>query len=359
MILTIAVFIAIIGVLVFVHELGHFLAAKRAGAKVEEFGFGFPPRILGIKKGETVYSLNLIPLGGFVKIMGEDGQDRSNSLSFSSKTIGQRAVILAAGVSMNFLLAIILIVSGLVAGLPATVSDEEIVKNPKIQIAQISPGSPAEAAGLAIGDTIIKVSGPEDQISDISKVGQVQDFAQKYAGQEILMTIKSGDKTREVLLTPRQNPPPEEGRMGVVLARTAIVSYPWYEAIYKGVIYTLNLIWIILAALGSILWGIFSNGQVASDVTGPVGIFSITGQAAHMGVVYIIQLAALLSINLGIINILPFPALDGGRLFFLLIEKFRGKPVSQRVEQIVHAAGFIFLILLMILITLRDVMKLF
>lgn len=357
--LTVIVFIIILGILIFVHELGHFLVAKKNGVKVEEFGFGFPPRIFGIKRGETTYSLNLIPLGGFVKILGEDGQEKSDPRSFANKKIWRRALILVAGVTMNFLLAVFLFSLGYIIGLPTAIDDNEQATNSFVQITQVVPQSPAGAAGIQAGDKILKMAGGQDVLENIAKVSDVQDFTDKHKGQEIILSLERGKQITEARITPRQNPPEGEGAMGVGLARIANISYSWYRAIYLGFISTADLAWLIIAAIGGLLWGLITQGRAVGDVTGPVGIYQITGQAAQMGIIYLIQLTALLSINLAIINVFPFPALDGGRLLFLLIEKIKGSPVSQKIEKAVHAAGFVFLIILMLLITVRDVIKLF
>ncbi len=358
--LTVIIFIIILGVLVFVHELGHFLVAKKNGVKVEEFGFGFPPRIFGIKRGGTIYSINAIPLVGFVRILGEDGQDKDDPHSFAAKKIWRRAIILVAGVTMNIILAIFLLSLGNIIGLPTTIDDSQNVNNARVEITDVAANSPAQAAGLKLGDTIIKMTtAGASVVQNITKVVQVQDFTDQNKGKEITITINRAKALSDLNLTPRANPPSGEGAMGVGLARVADISLPWYRAIYEGFIYTFNLMWLIIQALGMLLWQLISHGKVSSDITGPVGIYQITGQAAKMGFIYLVNLTALLSINLAIINILPFPALDGGRILFLIIEKIKGSPVSQRVERAVHSAGFVFLILLMLLITVRDVIKLF
>lgn len=357
--LTVIIFIIILGLLIFVHELGHFLVAKKNGVKVEEFGFGFPPRIFGIKRGETIYSLNLIPLGGFVKILGEDGQERHNPCSFATKKIWQRAVILAAGVTMNVVLAVFLLGLGLGIGLPTAIDDEKDVEGAIVKITQVDLESPAQAAGIKIGDAVIKMKSHADELTNIDKVRQVQDFTDENKGQEIVVALQRGKEIFDIKIVPRENPPLGEGPLGVGLARVAIISYPWHQALYKGAADTFRLAGMIIVALGSVIWNLLTQGRMVVDILGPVGIYSITGQAAQLGFIYLLQLTALLSINLAIINAFPFPALDGGRLLFLLIEKIKGSPVSQKIEKAVHSAGFVFLILLMVLVTIRDIAKIF
>lgn len=366
MILTIVIFILILGLLILVHELGHFITAKRLGVKVEEFGFGFPPRIFGIKKGETIYSLNLLPLGGFVKIYGENGSADSSKLNpneesraFYNKPIGKRVKIIVAGVVMNLILAMILLGVGHWMGMPAAVDDDvaDNLRDAKIQITQIAVNSPAAQAGISIGDTIKKLSNDVTVLPE--KVSDVQNFINSHLGEQITVTIQRGDTILTKELMPRRDYPEDEGAMGIGLARTAIVSYPWYKAIIMGITSTINLIWVILIVLGGLFWSLVSTGKLAVEVSGPVGIFNLTGQAAQLGFIYVLQLTALLSINLAIINIFPFPALDGGRLLFLGIEKIKGSPISQKIEGTIHTTGFIFLILLLIAITWRDIVKFF
>ncbi len=359
MLITVITFIVILGLLIFVHEFGHFLAAKKNGVKVEEFGFGFPPRILGIKKGETTYSLNLIPLGGFVKIFGEDGEEKNNQRSFAAKKIWQRATILLAGVAMNIFLAIIVISLGFWLGLPTAVEDSQIVSGAKIQITEIASNSPAQAAGIKAGDFIVKISG-EKELVNIEKISEVQNSIAENKGREIFITLRRGSEIREVKITPRVSSPAGEGALGVSLARITTTAFPWYKAIYEGFKMTFILIWAIISGLGYLIWQMVSYGRAPGvEIAGPVGIFSLTGQAAQLGFVYLLQLIALLSVNLAIVNALPFPALDGGRVLFLIIEKIKGSPVSQRVEKAIHSAGFVFLIILMLLITIQDIVKIF
>jgi len=357
--LTIIIFIIILGLLVFVHELGHFLVAKKNGVRVEEFGFGFPPRIFGIKRKETIYSINAIPLGGFVRILGEDGQDKDDPHSFSAKKIWQRMTILIAGVLMNIILAIILLSLGNFIGLPTAVDDSENIAGAKVQITQVLGLSPAEISGLKAGDIIVKMAGLSGELVNITKVFQVQDFTSANQGKMINLVVERGKELIPIAITPRANPPAEEGAMGVGLARIVDISYPWYRAIYEGFISAFGLTWLIIKAIGALLWQLVSQGNVVEGIAGPVGIYNLTGQAAKMGFIYLLQLTVLLSINLAIINAFPFPALDGGRILFLLIEKIKGSPVSQRVEKAIHSAGFVFLIIVMLLVTIRDVIKLF
>ncbi|MBI4117131.1 MAG: RIP metalloprotease RseP [Parcubacteria group bacterium] len=358
--LTAIIFIIVLGVLVLVHEAGHFYVAKKAGMKVEEFGFGFPPRLFGIKRGETVYSINLIPFGGFVKIYGEDGEDRGNSRSFASKPAGRRAQVIVAGVLMNFLLAAVLLGFGNFLGLRIGLAGNEdfAAKDIKIQIIQVSQNSPARAAGLKALDEIRRLQKDGDALEPKS-VEEVQGFVKKYGGEEIDLIIARNGEEIDLKLVPRKNPPAGQGAIGVNLAKTGVVSYPWYEAIWRGIRDTGVMAVNILIALGVFFKNLFVNSSLIGDVSGPVGVAVLTGQAAGLGFNYLLQFVALLSINLAVLNIIPFPALDGGRLLFIGIEKLKGSPIPKKIEGLVNAAGFAFLIALMIWITIKDVSKFF
>lgn len=369
MVLTIIVFILILGLLIFSHEFGHFLSAKKAGIKVEEFGFGFPPRIFGIKKGETLYSLNLIPLGGFVKIFGEhrpspkatDGKKTSrNKRAFYNRPIWQRAIIIVMGVVMNLVLAIVLlsVVHGI--GIPTIIEENTTTqaRNIQIQIINIAKNSPAEEAGLKIGDTIKQLTVNSSQLT-VNEVEDVQKTVARYAGEEITLVIKRGNEVLEKTLIPRISPPEGEGPLGIALAKTGIISYPWYSAIFEGFKTTGKLTMTFIKLFYQLLKTLVLKGVLIGELAGPVGIAVITSQMTKLGLVYILQFTAIISINLAIINAIPFPALDGGRLLFLAIEKIKGSPISAKVENLVNNLGFTLLIVLMILVTFRDITKLF
>jgi regulator of sigma E protease len=374
---TVLVFIIILGLLVFVHELGHFLVARRNGVMAEEFGFGFPPRIFGLYKNkngkrklvwgskkvestDTIYSINWIPLGGFVKIMGEDGEEKKDPKSFASKSPFTRTRILAAGVAMNFLLAAVLLSVGYFVGIPQAVDDAVAgnLKNEKIQIIETIPGSPAEQMGIQVGDQIVGAIENNNQVIKFSTIEEVQNYINAKKGQEIKLDVRRGNETLDLIGSPRTNFPASEGALGISLVKTAIVSYPWYESIWRGVQTVIDLAGMIIVAFGNLLWKLITGHSVGMDVSGPVGIAVLTGQVAKLGFIYILQFTALLSVNLAIINILPIPALDGGRILFILIEKIKGKAVSQKFEARAHNIGFALLITLMVVVTFRDVARL-
>ena len=367
--LTAIIFIIILGLLIFVHELGHFLTARRNGIKADEFGFGFPPRMFGFIKDEmtgrwqfvpgnreiisknTIYSINWLPLGGFVKIKGENGDGKDEPDSFASKGAWPRIKVLAAGVIMNFIFAWLLISLGLMIGAPEAVDSNNIGnENFKIQISEVIPNSPASQMGLQVGDEIIKNA-------KLNSIKSVQDYINSAKGQEVALQIKRGRDVLTLKGIPRVDFPEGQGALGIGLAATVINSYPWYEALWKGAVTTFDITIAMLTALYGILKSLFVGQGSMVEVAGPVGIAILTKQVATLGFVYILQFAALLSINLGIINIFPIPALDGGRILFILIEKIKGTPVTQKTEQMFHTIGFMLLIMLMIFVTFKDVVK--
>jgi len=370
--LTILIFALILGILVLVHELGHFVVARRNGVKADEFGFGFPPRLIGVVKNDTtgkydiiwgdkdaesphtIYSLNWIPLGGFVKIKGEGGEHTHDKDSFATQTAWPRIKILAAGVVMNFLLAWVLISLVYIAGLPQPIDPEERGKYPdqKVQILEVKPGTPAAEMGLRPLDEIISI----DDVSVLTTEETISRIAKK-KGQEFSMVIHRGDTAMTVHGVPRTEYPKTEGALGISLAETALITYPWYTAILEGGKTTVKVTGTIFAYLGKMIVSLFGGTEkVPLDVTGPVGIVYLTKQMTEMGFSYLLWFGALLSINLGIFNILPIPALDGGRIFFILIEKLRGgKPISHLIEGRIHQIGFMLLLGLMLLVTIRDI----
>ena len=358
--ITFLIFIAVIGVLVLVHEWGHFVMARRAGMKVEEFGFGFPPRLFGIKKGETIYSINAIPFGGFVKILGEDGDSRDNPRSFGAKSISARLKVVVAGVVMNFLFAVLLLILGNFFGLRIGLFDDELTsqaRDKKIQIIQIVAGSPAEKAGLSVLDEIV---GFEQNgiLIETYTTEEVQAFTSEHKGETVIMVVRDGEISKKEIET-RLNPPPGEGSMGIVMALTGVVSYPWYEAIWRGAYDGAIIAYNTAYTYGLLFKTLFADGKLIGEVSGPVGIAGITGQAARVGFSYLMQFVALISINLAILNIMPFPALDGGRAIFIIAEKFRGKQIDKKIESAVNGFGFALLLALMIYVTVKDILKFF
>jgi regulator of sigma E protease len=371
-IIIVLVFILILGLLIFSHELGHFVVARRNGIKTDEFGFGFPPRIGGfvrvgkkwkfirgnkeIESANTIYSINWIPMGGFVKIKGENGEGKKEKDSFASKKPWTRVKVLAAGVIMNFILAWFLYSVGYAVGNP-----EAVENGPSIQIVNVVEKSPASLMGLKPGDEIFKTQTLQDDSTiQINTVEDVQNYVGNFKGQEVNLKIKRGKETLDLKGVPRVNVPEGEGSLGIELAQVSIVKYPWYQAPWLGLLKLKEVFITIFVVLFEALKSLFIGKAPAGlEIAGPVKIFSLTGDFVRLGYIYVIQFAALLSVNLGIMNALPIPALDGGRILFILIEKIKGRPVKETTEQLFHTVGFFILIMLMVFIVTRELMMAF
>lgn len=318
-----------LSLLVIVHELGHFSAAKWFGMHVEEFGIGFPPRLFSAKRDETRYSVNALPLGGFVKLHGE--LDDAGDRSFVRYPAWQRAVVLVAGVAMNFL-AGWLIFAGVfwIGSAPALVVQGTV------------PGSPAERAGIKAGDII----------ADFPDAAGFISFVTAHAGQPLSFDVLREGSTVHIATVPRAHASPSEGALGVALEESGAPPSGFLAGLYRG----------FLAACSislSVVMGLAAVFREPAQVVGPVGIFAIATHAGTMGVAYILQLLGVISLNLAVLNLLPVPALDGGRLVFVAIEAVRGRKFPPHAELRANAAGFIFLIFLIIIVTVKDVGALF
>ena len=370
MFLTIIAFIIVLAVLVLAHELGHFLTAKKFGVKAEEFGFGYPPRLCGwyrdinrrwrwLKGGAkpvnllgTVYSLNLLPLGGFVKIKGENG-DNEEADSFVTKPIWQRAIILSAGVLMNIALAWAIISAGMMMGIPQVLdnlSAKAHVSKEQIQIVQVEDGSLAEQAGVKLGDIIQSIDG-----QTFFDSGQLVDYVNQRTGQPLQYQFLRGQEEINQTVTPQLRPDTGKGGIGIAIAKIGLVKYPWYLAIWQGGKATVALLWAIILGFVGIFQSLFAGQGPGAEIVGPVGIAALTGQMASIGLVYLMQFTAILSLNLALINFLPFPALDGARVGFLLLEKLKGRPIKRETEGLIHNIGFIVLLLVVAVVTFRDI----
>lgn len=359
MIWTIILFIALLSLLVFVHELGHFCVARRMGMKVEEFGFGFPPRLFGIrpKPEGTIYSINCIPIGGFVRIKGEGGGETQEPDSFASKAVWKRFLVLVAGVAMNIALAAFLFITGFTFGIPSVITDDvpasAHIIDEKIQVYSVLSQSPAEMAGMVPGDILISVDGQVFAESE-----EVRNYIQTHGDEGILMTWKqTSGEIKTVAMTAADLTEMDFHGLGVGFVKTGLVSYPIHKAIVQGVVATATLTWDITKAFGQIIKDAVIHQKVEAELSGPVGIAVMTGEVAQMGWTYLIHFAAVLSLNLAVINILPFPALDGGHVVFLLVEKIRRKPVGESLRSLANNLGFAFLIILAVIVTYRDVIN--
>jgi regulator of sigma E protease len=361
------IFIIILAVLIFVHELGHFLVAKASKIRVDEFGIGFPPRIIGWKpkNSETTYTLNWIPFGGFVKIFGEtpdeeslSGRESENSLTNKSKLT--QVAVLAAGVSFNALFAWLLISIALMLGVPSGVDygDKYLVDEPVLTVLAVSPGSPADSAGIDINDGILFAES-----NDVSLQGSMltsenfQNLVNTSEGSVTLLINRDGDSI-SVAVAPADGITENSRAIGVVIDTIGIIKEPVHVAVVDGfkrsVFMTKNV------AFG--LWGFLTDalrGDAKLDqISGPVGIVGLVGDASKLGFANVLTFAAFISLSLAVINLVPFPALDGGRILFIIIETLKGSSIKPKVANVLNIVGFTFLILLMLVITFNDIVKL-
>lgn len=339
-------------VLVALHELGHFLIAKFFNVRVDEFGIGIPPRLFAKKIGETIYSLNLLPIGAFVKIFGEDKRE-IDERSFSEKTIFQRSMIILGGVIAFWVVAFIILTIVMMIGLPTQIDDERISPNAEIVITEIMEESPALEAELMMGDVITGIKFEEENLNIVNKISEVQEFLSNNKNKELIVSIKRGEEEYKKNITPN-----EEGMIGVALIRTEIAKLPFYKAPFYGLRVTINLTIETITSLFKTLKSIIIRESLPQNVKiiGPVGIVSeITTSALREGIVHYLWIIATISISLAVINLLPIPALDGGRFILLLIEKIKGKPLDEKIEQNLISISFILLLLLFLVITLKDI----
>lgn len=344
--------IAFVGlsILILLHEAAHFVAAKLFGLRVHEFGLGFPPRLFAWKKGETEYSVNILFFGGFVRIAGEndrlaDGAGPQVELPpeerqryFSAQPAWKRATVIAAGVLMNFVIGWLLF-----AGVFMTGTEQAVV------VTGIQSGSPAEMSGFESGDLLVGFKSSEEFIRFVNaNRGAHTDFA-----------VRRGADTVTLRATPRVITSGDEGALGVYLGDAGFASRPFGQALADGLWQTGLVFWYTLTAFGELLQSIFLHARIPAGVAGPVGIFSVAQETGKLGFIYLVQLLALISVNLSVLNLIPFPALDGGRLFLVGVEKLKGSPVSARVEAFLNGLGFAFLMLLFLGITVNDIVRLF
>jgi regulator of sigma E protease len=343
MLTTVGIFIGILAGLILAHEFGHFITAKAFRVEVKEFGLGFPPRIIGRKRGETIYSLNAIPLGGFTKLAGEEDPEAPRSLA--GKPTGVRLLVLSAGSLMNFLAPLALFTI-------AFMVPHDVVMG-KVVIDEVAPNSPAATAGINDGDTIISIND-----KPVNNTGDLQRYIQLNLGQEIEITVTHDNLNQESFrLVPRWRPPEGEGAIGVAVttvdATTVRQSEPAWRAVPLGAVTCVETFVLFKNGLLSMI-----TGATPVEVRGPVGIAEMTGEVARAGLSPLLEFTAFLSINLGLINIFPLPALDGGRIAFVLLEKARGgKRIAPRTEGLIHLIGFALLIGVIIAITYNDITR--
>lgn len=386
--LTVVIFLLVLTVVVLVHEAGHFFVARWSGMKVYEFGWGFPPRALGfykdpktgkffwVKKANqsnlaevaggtetteeypaTLYSLNWLPLGGFVKIKGENDASAGPD-TFSAQSQPKKLATLLAGVVMNFLLAAVLLSFGLTVGLPSNVSSELdnkaiIVTPAQVMVQGVEKDSAAAKAGLKSGDIIASIN-QEKILSSEAMVAYVK----AHNTSSLVLAIVRDHQNQTISLTPAPVESGAEPRLGVSLADAGVVRYPWYWAIVKGFESAVIGFVSIFVSFYTMIKGLIAGTGAGMSVSGPVGIAVAVGESARLGWTYLLNITAMLSLSLAAMNVLPIPALDGGRALFVIIESIFKKRVPAKVEQIVHAVGFIAMLGLIAIITWRDIANL-
>lgn len=356
-VITVLLFVGLLLALVLVHEWGHFIAAKKAGCNVEEFGFGFPPRLFSFTYHNTRYSLNLLPIGGFVKIEGEDMQDPApGPTSFGSKSATWRIIILSAGVIMNVVLATVLLMIQGVVGYPTVVTaeNEQTLFDHHTYVVEVAPNSPAATAGVTAMDRIVSIGAQTNPT-----IEQVQTETTAHAGKSLPLIIDRQGDQQTLALEPRVNPPAGEGALGVSLAATGLQKVPVWQAPWFGIKRTGTMLAAIVSQFWHVIQKLLADGNIGGGLTGPIGIAVYTSEAAKLGISYILEFGALISLNLALINILPFPALDGGRIVFVIAEKVLRRRLPVKIEQTTHLIGFVLLIGLMLAITFRDVRRFF
>ncbi|MFA6005941.1 MAG: M50 family metallopeptidase [Patescibacteria group bacterium] len=359
MIVTLLVFFLVLSILVVIHEFGHFFVAKKSGMLVQEFGLGLPPRVWGIKIGDTLYSINLLPFGGFVKIYGEDPTEVSNKSkdkslkgrAFYQKPWWQRALVIVAGPFMNFMLAVVVISYLFTKGV--------YVPAHKVTVVSVEKNSPAAEANLRKNDIVVSIEKPGEKAFPVTTVQELISTAKKNAGMLITLHYKRDGKNMSVSLTPRKDPPAGQGMLGLVITDVMKKSYSWVEAPFAGLKESLSISAQFYQQLVGMVGKLVTLQKQQVDVSGPVGIAQLTGQAVKDGFDSVLQLLGLLSLNLALINIIPFPALDGGQFAFVMYELVTRRKINDQIKAKINAVGFMFLLFLIAAISLNDIRKLF
>ena len=362
--LTIFIFIVILALLVFVHELGHFLLAEAFGIRVDEFALGFPPRIISKQFGETKYSLNLVPFGGYVKIFGEEASDvraespdRSRSLVQKNRAI--QATVLVGGVIGNIIFAWILLSLSFMTGAP--VSTEQYsgaaLESTRLLIINVLPNSPADQSGMKAGDVIRSLYSESGEII-APTTEAVQQFISAREGKEITFELEHGSETRSIVVIPKQGVIGQKAGIGISMDLIGTLKLSLFPALAEGGKRTIDLSIAIVKALSEFFYQAFTWQANLAEITGPVGIAVLVGSAQALGFFYLVSFTAIISLNLAIINLLPFPALDGGRLFFVMIESVVRRPLNARFQRVANSIGLMVLLILLVVITYKDVVHL-
>ncbi len=362
--MSVIIFLGVLFVLVLVHELGHFMTAKWTGMRVDEFGIGFPPKLFGIRKGETLYSFNIFPVGGFVKIYGEDSmgvaEDAGASGSFTSKSKWAQSLVLLAGVVMNILFAWLMVSIAFGLGVESAVTESEATNEARLTITSVLPESPAGKAELLPGVVIKGVEADGDTLKSFTP-SAFSAFVETHKDDALTMMYTHKGELRVVELSSVSGiiaDKPEQHAIGVALTQVDTLERSVRESVSDAFIYTVTGLRDITLGLGSLLYDTVRFDADFSQLAGPVGIVGLVGEASAYGITALLMFTAFISLNLAVINILPFPALDGGRLLFVIIEAVKGSPINPRYVGIMNTVGFFLLIALMIAVTWNDIARL-
>lgn len=364
--MSILLFVVVLVVLIVVHEFGHFVVAKLSGMRVDEFGIGYPPRVWGKQVGETLYSINALPFGGFVKIYGEDETDETvlaSTRAFSARPRILQALTLVAGVAMNLLLAYVLITATLLMGTPRALSDEEFssATDVHLALAEVMPGSPAAEAGLKAGDILLSVESSDGVLTSAHPEDFITFIKNDTSKSPITFTIERNNAQQVITATPTEGiiaSDPTRLALGVSVAPVGVVPESLLRAPIDGALFTWEITKDTAVGLVLFLSQAVTLHANLSEVSGPVGIAGAVGNAYAQGFAALLSIAAIISINLAIINLLPIPALDGGRLLFVIIEAIIRRQIKPSVAAAVNGIGFALLLLLMVVVTGSDIWKL-
>lgn len=394
--MSILIFVLVLFVLILVHEWGHYITAKKTGMRVDEFGIGFPPRLFAIKKGETEYTFNLFPIGGFVKIFGEDGvgdpsarldEDVSeqsegkspssgqfrygkdavgvegkpdSSRSFTSKPKWAQALVLVAGVTMNIILAWFLFVVALTLGTQTMVDESVATDKATLVVSEVLAESPAGEAGIPRGARILQLQSGDDVLT-APVPSTFRSFTNGHEGQEVAVTYSVKNEEYTATIVPERGLDGTDGQVavGVKIGLAEVVSTPLHKAVVESSVMVVGGLYDITVGLGKLLADAVMLRADLTSVAGPIGIVGLVGEASSFGVTSLLMFSAFISLNLAVINLLPFPALDGGRLMFVFIEAIKGSPIKASWVNTLNTIGFVLLIALMLVVTYSDITKLF